>query len=171
VVRKMMVWLPRAAGGRGAFKALALASETGWSSLTHVINGSHAGCVEQRSQARMPWVSRGVCEYDGRLSLVFHEHAPPTSKSSSGRGAFLLYARANIAAHGSRFVQVTRSSELVTWSPFTLVEMEDYSPTEADMYFFSAQNNPVRHESTPRPLVSTLRPRALVECPVRRCSG
>ncbi len=43
----------------------------------------------------------GVCEYDGRLSLVRH------------RGAFLLYARANTALKGGRFVQVSAPPPLL----------------------------------------------------------
>lgn len=61
-----------------------------------VINGSHAGCVERRRADALAYagVPPGECEFDGRLALV------------EFRQRYLLFARANLAASGQRFVQV-----------------------------------------------------------------
>ena len=193
--------------GRGRFKALSLPTGTQWKSLHRLLNGTHAGCVERRDRARMPWVVDGVCEYDGRLSLVYHEadhdeHGLPDQfnaahglghkgyrpaedkredkredkldKAVSGRrggtkgggrggsgggGFFLLYARANLASHGSRFVQVTRSADLVEWTPFQPIRVNGYAPTQGDIYFFAVQTNPIHRGSLLAlfPLVHRLR--------------
>ena len=63
-------------------------------------------------------------------------------------GELLLYARANPAARGQRFVQVTRSRDLGrTWAPFALVEIAGYDRRDGELYFFSVQPNPVHADS------------------------
>ena len=83
----------------------------------------------------MPWILPGICEYDGRLSLVWF------------KSQYLLYARANPAAHGQRYVQLTRSTDTLTWSPFELVQIQEYRYSQGDLYFFAAQRNPVQPDS------------------------
>ena len=77
---------------------------TQWQHKQLILDGRHPGCVERRDvHARADFAKYlyegGVCEYDGRLSLVHFG------------GEFLLYARANLAASGRRHVQVTRSRD------------------------------------------------------------
>ena len=77
---------------------------TQWQHKHLILDGRHPGCVERRDvRARADFAKYlyegGVCEYDGRLSLVHFG------------GEFLLYARANLAASGRRHVQVTRSRD------------------------------------------------------------
>lgn len=106
-----------------------------WERPRKIFDGNHAGCVERRDIVKMPWILAGVCEYDGRLSLVWFQ------------GEYLLYARANPAAHGQRYVQLARSTDTWTWSPFELVQIRDYRYSQGDMYFFAAQVNPVQPDS------------------------
>ena len=108
---------------------------TQWRDKRLLLSGSHPGCVERR---QAPYLYPGVCEFDGRLSLVYF------------RDRYFLYARANMAARGERFVQVTSSVDLKKWSPFELVKVEGYNHTEGDIYFFAVQLNPVH----PRTLVA-----------------
>ena len=89
------------------------------------------GCIERRDVVRMDWLTEGVCEYDGRLSLVEH------------RGSLVLYARANFAKSGQRFVQAaTRTAG--TWSAFRPIELMEYQPRQGDVYFFAVQVNPLQ---------------------------
>ena len=69
--------------------------ETQWRRKRIALRGSHPGCIERRDRKRMIWLMPNTCEFDGRLSLV-----------SALNGSLLLYARANMAGHGQRFVQV-----------------------------------------------------------------
>ncbi|KAL1503281.1 hypothetical protein AB1Y20_011334 [Prymnesium parvum] len=121
---------------RGTFQPLPLPRDgPQWEDMRLIINGSHPGCVERREPSRMPWLTPGACEFDGRLSLVRH------------RAAFLLYTRANIFHRGRRFVQVTRSVDTVAWSPFELIQIDRYEPLNGDIYFFAAQRNPIHRGS------------------------
>ena len=79
----------------------------------------------------MPWIVNATCEFDGKLSLVHH------------RGEYLLYARANLAARGQRFVQFARSTNLRRWSEFRLIDVDGYNASDGNIYFFAAQANPV----------------------------
>ena len=65
-------------------------------------------------------------------------------------GRLLLYARANLAASGSRHVQLTTSDdEGVSWSPFQPIALRGHSPEDgADIYFFSAARNPADNGTT-----------------------
>ena len=111
-----------------------------WSSPRLIINGYHPGCVEKRVE---PWlVAKGGkgsrCEYDGRLALV----------SWPERGRLLLFARANPALKGQRFVQVSSSKDDgSTWSSFELIKLQGYDHQTGNVYFFAAQVNPVRPET------------------------
>ena len=71
-----------------------------------MIPGTHPGCVEARDVRTFPQLAgENVCEFDGRLSLA------------KLGGKYLLYARANRAAHGGqRSVQLTTSTDLIHWS-------------------------------------------------------
>ena len=111
---------------------------TQWQHKRHILSGRHPGCVERRDATSRFFNylhPGGVCEFDGRLSLVRYG---PT---------LLLYARANPAAHGSRHVQVTRSADDgATWSPFEQIELQNYAG-DGDIYFFGAQVNPSHNGS------------------------
>ena len=97
-----------------------------------LLDGHHPGCVEQR-RLLVAYMLPGVCEFDGRLSVVRH----PTT------GRYMMYARANAAAHGARFVMVATSADLVVWSPFQLLQIGGYStPAQGDVYFWAAAVNP-----------------------------
>jgi len=129
-----------------------------------LLRGSHPGCIERRDRTRLVWLMERTCEFDGRLSVVFFN------------GSLFLYARANMASHGQRFVQVARSrpasSELKAagsssrtghqagggaagglglldseWGPFEPITIRGYAHTEGDVYFWGAQTNPVDDSS------------------------
>lgn len=106
-----------------------------WRDLRPLLDGRHPGCIERRDANKMDWLQPGVCEFDGRLSLAHFG------------GEFFLYARANPAAHGQRFVQFTKSRNLVNWTSFNLIEINSYNFSQGDIYFFSAQKNPVHNSS------------------------
>ena len=111
--------------------------ESPWAQKRLVLDGHHPGCVERRntSSRDMDHVIPGVCEFDGRLSLV------------SFRGDLLLFSRSNPAAHGSRHVQVTRSAnDGDTWSPFEQLRLSGYDGG-GDIYFFGVQVNPAHDQS------------------------
>ena len=114
-----------------------------WSLPRLIINGDHPGCVERRVE---PWLvvkagkdaGRSRCEYDGRLALV----------SWPERGRLLLFARANPALKGQRFVQVSSSKDDgLTWSRFELIKLQGYNHQTGNVYFFAAQVNPVRSDT------------------------
>ena len=122
-----------------------------WRDKHLIIDGHHPGCVERRVPTEtgdfFHLLPGGVCEYDGRLSLVHF------------KGSLLLYTRSNPAARGKRHVQVTRSSDDgVTWSPFEQVRLDGYGG-EGDIYFFAVQINPAHEGSLLAvfPLVQRLR--------------
>ncbi|KAL1525993.1 hypothetical protein AB1Y20_020818 [Prymnesium parvum] len=99
-------------------------------------SGTHPGCVERRIRYFASLARLGECEFDGRLSLV------------RLRGTLLLYARANPAAHGQRFVQVAASTdEGASWSAFSLISLAGYRYPQGDLYFFSVQPNPAANGS------------------------
>ena len=106
-----------------------------WAAPRWLMDGMQEGCVEGRETH---WLHAATtCEFDGRLSLVFH------------RGSYLIYARANPAKRGQRFVQVTKSvdEQAVAWSPFRMVQIRDYSYQTGNVYFFAVQTNPVMDDS------------------------
>ena len=113
-----------------------------WSPPRLIINGSHPGCVEKRVE---PWLvvragkdAGRQCEYDGRLALV----------SWPERGRLLLFARANPALKGQRFVQVSSSKDNgSSWSPFELIKLRGYDHQAGNLYFFAAQVNPIRSDT------------------------
>ena len=73
-----------------------------------------------------------ACSFDGRLSLVEYQ------------GRWLLFARANPASAGERFVQVTASDDRgVTWGEFELISIQDYFHHDGNIYFFAVSSNPV----------------------------
>ena len=120
--------------GNGATDELA---RSNWHGKRLILDGRHPGCIERRMNTSLDLshVMPGVCEFDGRLSLV------------SFSGELLLFSRANLAARGSRHVQVTRSSDDgQTWSPFEQVQLEGYTTAtdggKGDVYFFAVQVNP-----------------------------
>ena len=97
------------------------------------MRGDHPGCIERRDADALQWVGvpAGKCEFDGRLALAHFN------------GRFWLYARANLAVHGQRFVQASSSTDLHTWSPFKPITVAGYTPAHGEIYFFAAQQNPV----------------------------
>lgn len=106
-----------------------------WRDKRLIIDGSHPGCVERRKPSStgdfFHLIPGGVCEYDGRLSIVSFE------------GDLLLFTRSNPAERGSRHVQMTRSADDgTTWSPFQQVQLDGYAG-RGDIYFFAVQVNPV----------------------------
>ena len=129
-----------------------------------LFTGRDKGCIERRSKVVAPWILDGACEFDGRLSLVRHRgrgrggvggKRAATSSSSKGstdtgnvRGRLLLYARANMASHGQRYVQVTVSDDDgVTWSRFRPIQFDRLDAPEADLYFFNVARNPVHNDT------------------------
>ena len=87
--------------------------------------GKETNCTERRSAFH-----DSACEFDGKLSVVWHA------------GALLLYARANLAPdHGARHVQVARSDDGgVTWHRFRLCEIEGYRVDDANnIYYFDVR--------------------------------
>ena len=81
-------------------------------------------------QTKHGTVSPGTCEFDGKLSVVLW------------RGRLLLYARANPAAYGQRFVQVATSTYRgvensstceTRWSPFEMIRISKYSIREGEL--------------------------------------
>ena len=122
-----------------------------WRDKHLIIDGHHPGCVERRVPTEtgdfFHLLPGGVCEYDGRLSLV------------DFKGTLLLYTRSNPATRGKRHVQVTRSfDDGETWSPFEQVHLDSYGG-EGDIYFFAVQINPAHKNSliTVFPLVHRVR--------------
>ncbi len=114
-----------------------------WAGKRLLLDGHHPGCIERRDRtiAGLDYLigargaaSGSACEFDGRLSLARF------------RGEFLLYTRANPAAHGRRHVQVSRSADGVRWSPFELVRIDGYDGF-GEIYFFAVQINPAHDGS------------------------
>ena len=100
-----------------------------------LFQGNGNGCVEGRGAALGKHDFRGWCEFDGRFSLVYW------------RDAFVLYARANVR-WGTRSVQMTRSSDLETWDPWRLIDIDGSSPdADRNIYFFGVSANPVDADS------------------------
>jgi hypothetical protein len=112
--------------------AMSQAGESTWaSSVRHIFNGSAPGCTERRTRQHAPMAYLGQCEFDGRLSMVRF------------RGQLRLFARANPAVHGERFVQTVSSSDGgVTWGRFSLVTIEEYDHAQGDIYFFAGERMP-----------------------------
>ena len=69
-----------------------------------LFNAHKMGCTDA-----LP-IHHGVCDFDSRISLTFW------------KGKFLVYARANLD-YGIRWVQVTESTDMNTWSKFKLLKM------------------------------------------------
>ena len=107
-----------------------------WAPPRRMLDGRHAGCVERANRA-VPrgWnVGQGVCEFDGRLSLVHFD------------GQWQLFTRANVKI-GSRFVQRTTSKDLNAWEPFAPIALADYNALSNNIYYFAVQVNPVDNAS------------------------
>ena len=121
--------------GRAKLPAGLKAESSTWVNPRMVLSGRQPGCHERREPELLPWITRGVCEYDGRLSLAYFA------------GRFWLYARANLGKHGQRFVQVTSSEDGISWAPFQLLQLNGYRPSRGDVYFFAAQANPIHSGS------------------------
>lgn len=101
-----------------------------------LFNGTHPGCVERRSRYFASMAHLGTCEFDGRLSVVRHG------------GTLRLYARANPATHGQRFVQTAASTdEGRTWGEFRFVSVAEYDYPQGDVYFFAVSANPAHDGS------------------------
>ena len=59
-----------------------------------------------------------------------------------------MYARANPATHGQRFVQTAASRDGGTsWGPFRFIEIAGYDRAQGDLYFFAVTRNPVHPRS------------------------
>ena len=111
-------------------------ARTQWQNKRILLRGNQQGCVEGRNRVRMPWIMKGTCEFDGRLSLVHFDQG------------LILYARANLGSHGQRFVQRTTSrDDGRTWSAFETIAIDGYDPSQGDVYFWGAQVNPVDSSS------------------------
>lgn len=107
------------------------AGSSQWRSPRWLFNGTHRGCLERRSRFYASMAHLGTCEFDGRLSLARFG------------GRLWLYARANVAEHGQRFVQATSSAdEGATWSAFSLISISGYEMAQGDVYFFVVSANP-----------------------------
>ena len=113
------------------------APQANWHGLRWILDGLQSECIERRSPKIMPWVWPDACEFDGRLSVVFH------------RSRYLIFARANVAAKGQRFVQVAHSKDAdgVNWSAFQALHVRGYEPYAGNIYFWGAQTNPADSET------------------------
>ena len=97
-----------------------------------LFNGTHPGCVERRSRFFASMAHLNTCEFDGRVSLVRFG------------GKLRLYARANPATHGQRFVQTAASTDDgATWGRFSFINMDEYEYATGDVYFFAVSRNPI----------------------------
>ena len=116
-------------------KSLAHASESQWSPPIRIIDGFHEGCIDGRlnRDQMSPLVLPGVCEFDGRFSLVFFQ------------GKYLLYTRANPTL-GRRFVQVTTSRDMRKWSALRSIRLQGVDACSVNIYTFSAQPHPLRND-------------------------
>lgn len=112
-----------------------LGGRAGWEPPRIAIGAQHEGCIDRRVwSGQRAGHCDGCCEFDGRLSAVYH------------RGAFLLYSRANLrecGERGGRFVQVTSSTDARSWGPMRQISVRGYEPDSGDIYFFAVQPNPV----------------------------
>jgi hypothetical protein len=113
--------------------AATLSQASSWSvqRARWLFNGTHPGCIEKRTRFYASMAHLGTCEFDGRLSLVRH-------------GAQLrLYARANPAVHGQRYVQTVASDDGGrTWGRFSFVHLGGYEREQGDVYFFAGASPP-----------------------------
>lgn len=103
-----------------------------------ILQGNTGGCYEGRAKFK------NHCEFDGRLSMVFW------------KGRYWLYARANLDM-GIRYVQVTRSKDLLSWSNWRLIAFHNYTTergrlvdgketndfTDVNVYFLGVHQNPI----------------------------
>ena len=116
--------------------AATLAGTSALSSVQWLFNGTHDGCIERRSRFFASMGHLGACEFDGRLSLVRF------------RGELRIYARANPATRGQRFVQTVASVDGGrTWGRFEFIRIAEYDYTQGDVYFFAVTVNPVHPSS------------------------
>ena len=121
--------------------AISEKTPTQWLDVRLAVTGFQPGCVERRRNEVLATRSEGdkmrtACEFDGRLTLVHH------------RGRFFLYTRLNSARSGHRFVQMTSSVDLRSWSRFVPIAVEGYNSHEegsghGNIYFWSASANPL----------------------------
>ena len=123
------------------------ASSPNWGGVRWAMDGLQPGCIEKRE---MRWVTKGVCEFDGRLSLVWF------------KGAYLLYTRMNPSPRGSRFVHAARSTDGLAWGELQPLSIRNYSIPQGELYYFAVQRHPIARfaENTLLavfPLVSRLR--------------
>ena len=97
-----------------------------WTPPRHLFYDNHPGCYERAFADR-----DSPCAFDGRFSIV------------QFRNEWLLFARANVA-RGARFVQVTRSRDLVEWAPFQLLQLDGLQDVTTDkninVYWWGVSN-------------------------------
>lgn len=129
------VWMTRGRDwkfGRDKSAIRCKSNTSNWEDPTFLFNGTHPGCTEKRNAVRMPWVSPdNACEFDGRMSLA------------KFKDKYLLYVRANTGVRGMRFVQVAESMTEVSFGPFQLIQIDNYSPVQGEIYFFAVQTHPL----------------------------
>lgn len=106
-----------------------------WSTPTKILDGRHQGCIDGRinRDGIAPYVDHGVCEFDGRNSVVYF------------RGRFHLYVRANPTL-GRRFVQYATSSNLQEWTTFRSIRLQGVDACALNVYTFAAQAHPLRND-------------------------
>lgn len=112
----------------------ALKGRVPWAMPKRIFDGRQPGCVDGRSNRHLiaPYVSHGVCEFDGRLSMTFFQ------------GRYLTYIRSNPTL-GRRFVQLTRSVNLTgPWSPLRSIRLRGVDACSVSIYTFSVQVHPLR---------------------------
>jgi hypothetical protein len=139
-----------------------------------LFDGLHSGCMEARGRDRFPYLVHSVessssnrtgCEFDGRYgssvsmtgasgicacampNVKFSPSISRLSRLALVRfdGKYLLYGRANMGSRGGqRFVQMTSSVDMKTWSSFRPISITGYSHSEGDIYFWAVQTNPAR---------------------------
>ena len=116
--------------------AAAFGTQALWSTPTKVFDGRQPGCVDGRGNRVpiAPYVTHGVCEFDGRLSAVFFG------------GRFHMYTRSNPTL-GRRFVQFTTAASLIgEWSPLRSIRLRGIDACAVNIYTFGAQAHPLRDD-------------------------
>lgn len=103
-----------------------------------VLQGDAGNCFEGRRQFY------NHCEFDGRLSMVWW------------KGEYWMYGRANLDM-GIRYVQVTRSTDLLSWTDWRLIDIHGYRSGQGDLkedyrdvnvYFLGVHLNPFDPEES-----------------------
>lgn len=109
----------------------------GWSRLPHgnrsrVFDGSHAGCLERRSDKQ-----GAGCEFDGKIGAV---HIVAT-------GRWHVFVRQNHKTRGGRYVAVSTSGERGPFGPLRQIRVQGYPAGRGNIYFAAVDRHPTDAEA------------------------